>query len=411
MLLAAVAHLLAESGVADPAPGNAAGTVVSIAAAAEEPIPIDEQQEAALLELAGEGAVIKRTTHFVVAHDVASALSDDLTQRLERTYAAVYRFCEQSKIEAHRPPGRLEVLYFNDRSDFDRFAATIGFPAENTYGVYNEPTNRSAFFNVATDPGMVELQAGVAAARANLERMTGVLRQIRDRRTVVEVEFADGQRVRFTRTEAASELAATRRRLASIEQRRENLVQHVNRSIIQHEIAHQVLHNAGVHVRGASNPKWVVEGLAMMFETPPGAEGAGIAGVNQMRLQDFREAVAGGTPSAGLGPDHFLEAVAAGRLVNPQRLLTDSRLFTGRGERGTADYALAWSLMHYLHRTRGEALAAYLRELGRRRPGGRVSWEEELRLFEDHFGPPDEPFMRRWSGFILGLAVRSTGYR
>lgn len=383
----------------------------TVPAPVEEAIPIDEAQEAALLREAGDGFAIKRTPHFVVAHDVPQALSDDLTQRLERTYSAIYRFCGHSRIDTHRPSRRLEVLFFNDRPDFDGFAATIGFPPENTYGVYNEPTNRSAFFNVATDPGMIELQQGVAAARANLEQMNQVLREIRGRRTVVEVEFADGRRVQFTRSQAAAEITSTRHRLARIEQRRENLIQYVNRSIIQHEIAHQVLHNAGVHVRGAKNPKWVVEGLAMMFETQPGAEGAGIAGVNQMRLQDFREAVAGGVPSAGLGPDHFLEAVAAGRLVPLERLLTDSSLFTERGEHGTADYALAWSLMHYLHRTRGEMLAAYLRELGQRRPGVPVSSADELALFERHFGPPDESLTRRWSSFILGLAVRSTSYR
>ena len=35
-----------------------------------------------------------------------------------------------------------------------------------------------------------------------------------------------------------------------------------------HEATHQLGYNLGLHNRTGSNPKWIVEGLATVFETP-----------------------------------------------------------------------------------------------------------------------------------------------
>jgi len=63
--------------------------------------------------------------------------------------------------------------------------------------------------------------------------------------------------------------------------------------------------------------------------------------------------------------------------------------------------------MHYLHRAHCEQLAAYIEDVRRRRPGYEPTPQEELRLFEKHFGPLDERFLARWAEYILKIGVRS----
>src|SRR5207247_2529427 len=100
-----------------------------------------------------------------------------------------------------------------------------------------------------------------------------------------------------------------------------------NKSVVQHEVAHQLLHNFQVHRRDVMNPVWFVEGLATLFEPPPGATGAGYNVVNQYRLWRLREADKGGLPELA-------------ELVQEPTMLRG-----GDMDRG---YAYAWGLTYYL---------------------------------------------------------------
>jgi len=379
------------------------------AGSSSETLPIDANQEADLLRVAGPGFSLKRTAHFVIAYDTEGSLVDGLTGRLEQTYHMVYRFCEMKGIAVRRPDRRLEVLFFDRRGAYDRYGASIGFRSAGSYGVYFESTNRSAFFNVANDPELIQLQAAVAAARRNIDDLVETMNRIRGNQVRLEIQFPDGRRIAGTKAQVKKELTArigsTREELDDLDGRCKTYSDRINRTVIQHETAHQVLYNAGVHVRGASNPKWVVEGLACLFETPPGPTGTAFAAINQLRLHDFRSAVAGGSEKRRLTWRDYDRAVAAGRLVLPQRLITEPRLFAGRGGAGAAHYAATWALTHFLQRAHGDQLAAYLKEASSRAPGADPTPAQELALFEKHFGPMDQVFLRRFSGYILRLGV------
>ena len=255
-------------------------------------LPADEAREQTLLRAAGFGFSIKRTGHFIIAYNTDESLADDLTTRLERTYQCVYHFCELAGIDVRRPEHRLEAIFFNDRRSYDRYADRISFSSQGTYGVYHDPTNRSAFFNVVNDPQMLRLHANVAAAQQSLDQLLRAVKNIRGRHSVINVQFADGRRMQMTRVQAEKEIKATQQELKELDGKRNAYTSHINCTVVQHETAHQVLHNAGIHIRGAANPKWVVEGLATLFETPPGGGGSGIGKVNDLRLRDFRSAIA-----------------------------------------------------------------------------------------------------------------------
>ena len=377
-----------------------------VAGAEGRALPIDRSREASLLQTAGGGFSIKRTPHFAIAYDTDRLLVDDLTGRLERTYDRVYRFCEVNGIAARRPDHRLDVVFFDKRASYDRYAARLKFPSGGTYGAYFEATNVSAFFNASNDVELVKLRAKIEAARASFDKLTRTMDEIKDGGARVEIRFADGRHLEGTKAELEKQLAdeidAARKELAVLDGRRQAYVDRINGMVIRHETAHQVLFNAGVHIRGASNPKWVVEGLACLFETPPGPTGTGRAAVNSLRLRDFRSAVAGGSKKERLTWLDYERAVAAGRLPPPQRLITDPGLFDERAG-GSALYEATWALTRFLLRTQGDRLAAYLRAVVARRPGPGPTPAAELSLFEAHFGPIDEAFLERFSTYILVL--------
>jgi len=376
------------------------------AAAASEPaLPIEEARETALLQAAGRDFKIKRTRHFVIAYNVPTELVDSLISRLEATYFSICRFCEQEHIAARRPDHRLEVIFFNDRAGYGRYAAAIRFASQGTYGVYYEPSNRSAFFNIENEPQMRQIAANVLDARRNLDDLTRAMKDIRDRRTIIELQYSDGRRQQMTRREAEKKIDESRRELQELQGRQTAYVNRINRTVIQHETAHQVLYNTGVHVRGGPNPTWLVEGLACLFETPPGRSGAGLGAINQLRLQDFRDAVSGETAARKLTADDYLNAIAAGRIVLPRELITNPALLREPGSDRATHYAAAWALTMYLQRVRGQKLDDYLQAVSRRQPGEPVTAKEELALFERHFGPLDEPFLRRLGRYILNLPL------
>jgi hypothetical protein len=77
---------------------------------------------------------------------------------------------------------------------------------------------------------------------------------------------------------------------------------------LQHEAAHQILFNCGLHVRGGQNPTWLAEGLATQFEVPQSRTKHGGVRVNQVRYADFRDAFEVEPTAKRLPKDHARRA-------------------------------------------------------------------------------------------------------
>ncbi len=390
--------------------GVAAAAFVHSVRAELPDLPVDEKQEEQFRRAAGREFEVQRTPHYLIAYNTDEQLVRDLISRVEYTYSAVYAFCEAMAIPAEHPDRRLEIIFFNQRPAYDRYAHRQGFHSGGTYGVYFESANRSAFYNMHNDPDMIQLQADIAEAHANLDRLERSLADIPGDGTEVAVQLGDGRRLQGTKSQlqpvVAREVESTRRELDVLDARRQHYSDRINLTVIQHEVAHQVLFNAGVHVRGGVQPRWLTEGMACLFETPPNERGSGIGRINQERLKDFRTAVAGEKPQGRLTAIDFIDAVHDGRFVSLDRLVSDPNVFTARGDTGAVSYGLAWALAYYLQRTHRDEFAAYLRDLRDRPAGSKVSPTQELDLFETHFGQLDLAFAKRFGGYVLRLAFR-----
>jgi len=142
-----------------------------------------------------------------------------------------------------------------------------------------------------------------------------------------------------------------------------------NLATIVHEATHQTAYNVGAHRRFAVQPSWLVEGLAMMFETPGMREGWSIHTrkdrINQGRLHYYQQNIERRPKNALL------------------QLVTSDQMF--RTDAGTA-YAEAWMLTFYLYETRSREYSAYLARVAARPIFSTYPAQERLKDFAAAFG-------------------------
>jgi hypothetical protein len=142
-----------------------------------------------------------------------------------------------------------------------------------------------------------------------------------------------------------------------------------NLGTIVHEATHQTAYNVGVHRRFAEQPAWLVEGLAMMYETPGVREAWSIQTrkrrINEGRLRNFL-AKLDGRPANMIG-----------------RLVTSDQLF--RTDPVTA-YAESWMLSFYLYETRSQDYSRYLARVAARPAFSLYPAKERYADFRAEFG-------------------------
>ncbi|NQV24684.1 MAG: DUF1570 domain-containing protein [Rhodopirellula sp.] len=137
-----------------------------------------------------------------------------------------------------------------------------------------------------------------------------------------------------------------------------------------HEATHQLGYNLGLHNRTGRNPKWVVEGLATVFETPCMEEFAMDRDVKK-RINPgwhygFQKFVKEGRPEG------FLET-----------FIKDDQTFTR--QMGNA-YAQAWALSFWLIETRPREYAKFLQKMASPEVTRQLTPESRVRLFKESFG-------------------------
>jgi hypothetical protein len=142
-----------------------------------------------------------------------------------------------------------------------------------------------------------------------------------------------------------------------------------NAETIIHEATHQAAYNTGVHRRFAEQPRWLVEGLAMMFEARGVWDSASHLAqadrINRDRLAYFRGAA---------------DARAADWLA--PLVASDGRFESDP----LGAYAEAWTLTFYLCETRPQEYSAYLARVAGRKMFSEYPPHERLADFTAVFG-------------------------
>ena len=366
-------------------PGLLAGLIASAASVGATPadLPLDEAAERALLAEAGEGSALQRTPHFLIGSNADADTTDRFVRRLEGTYRAVDEFLRQGDPARERPRRRAEVIFFRSCRDFQRYAARLGHDVSGSSGFYNPADGRAVFFDAAGDPRLRETAEQIEQLEKKLGRST-------PDEPARSSDASDEQR---------------REQLRELRRRHDAWIERINQVVIQHEIAHQLFFSVGVHVRGAANPPWLMEGLACLFETPRPSGGGKPVATNAGRLRDLRKAIGGDESGEGLDASAFEAAAHRQQVVRLRQLVADSALFEPTAANLNTSYAEAWALVYYLQRQQRAGLDRYMALVAKRQPGQSSTATEELATFEAAFGPLDEAFERKWATAILQLSV------
>lgn len=142
------------------------------------------------------------------------------------------------------------------------------------------------------------------------------------------------------------------------------------RETLVHEATHQLGYNLGLHNRTGRNSKWIVEGLATVFETPGmethATDRDAKKRVNEGWLYGFRKFIDGKRPEA------FLET-----------FIRDDRFFETSMSNA---YAQAWALSFWLIETRPRAYATFLQKMASADVAKRLTPDTRVRLFKEAFG-------------------------
>lgn len=321
----------------------------------------------------------RKTKHFIIGYDTSDEFIRPHVGRLEGIYGAVSRFCEANGFQVEGL-GPLPIIFFNKFETFARYAQKLEMPSEGIAGFYHQSNNVAAFVNASDIP----------AIRGIADHLQSMHKQLSEARSSAKSQAARA---------AASAIENT---IYTVSAQRDSIVEMFNRFVLQHEAAHQILFNAGVHPRGAASPQWLVEGLACQFEVPQPDPSGGLRGVNQMRLADLREAM--GIPPNGQGGSKVdvSSLPASGKLI-PLKQLVSGDVFESVDPRLKPAYAQSWALVLYLHRTSHDSLRDYLHKLANREVGTRPDPEADLAEFEAAFGPIDAKLDQSLADFIIRL--------
>ncbi|MEM7812477.1 MAG: DUF1570 domain-containing protein [Planctomycetota bacterium] len=154
------------------------------------------------------------------------------------------------------------------------------------------------------------------------------------------------------------------------------------RDTLIHEAVHQLGFNTGLHARLGENPKWVVEGLAMIFESP---------GVRTRQ------------PSARAGDRVNFERLARFDTTASRRPGAHLDLVRGddRFNTHTLDaYAEAWGLNFYLLEKKSVAYARYIQKVATRDTAIKYTADAREKDFTDAFGRDTKRFEADYLKFI-----------
>ncbi len=258
----------------------------------------------------GAGFDVLITKHYVICTSANREYARWCGTLFERLFTSFHKYWKQRGLKLSEPEFPLVALVFSGEKEFAAFATKdAGADAATAKGYFSIGTNRMVLYDLT------------AGARGNIDAI----------------------------------LAAAPFNIATV----------------IHEATHQIAFNSGMHTRYADNPLWLVEGMAMYFETPDLSSQTGwktVGAVNDLRLGQFREFAA--------------ERRKADSLAT---LIGSDARFTDADQMADA-YAEAWALSHFLVRAKKEAYVKYLTTLSAKR---RLIWntpEERLAEFRAAFG-------------------------
>jgi hypothetical protein len=285
---------------------------------------------------------IEGTGHFLVC---AEQNNRRIGEVCEDTYRTFRRYFSVRGFKISEPEFPLVVIVFPDRDSFVRYSRRDKLePPAGMLGYYMRMTNRTALFD--------QDDSGLAAAPSPQPASLASFFDRRDDGTTLQSGLNPAARSPF---ELPVRFDAT--------------VEGDLHSTIVHETTHQVAFNTGLHSRIGETPKWVIEGLATMFEAPgihDSRSGSPMTRINRSRYLWFENYL-----------KHRRRPHSLKDFISTDDMYASSTLDA---------YAEGWALTFFLAETRHTSYGRYLKSLVARNQLLVYTEEERVADFRRAFG-------------------------
>jgi len=341
-------------------------------------LPVDRDAGDRLIaDLGGEFRLL-RTPHFRLAYDTEAPFAREIGALLEQVHGVFFRFFTARHFEPVPPADRLEVVIFGSRADYRRATEHLGAHLISTSGVFVSRDNRTYFYDALNEPSLGRSRRNISDSVRSLHRfLDDIENGGEQRRFNITIGGQSYSSVR--RTRARRLLRAEVSRLQTQKRQISRRFAGRNTARAVHEIVHHLAYSAGIHGRFRKSPTWLVEGLAMVFESVNQRSGQwqGPGGVNETRQRSFRR------------------NLKAGLAVSLEELVSNDRGFRQDGRAMNRTYNAAWALFHFLVNHHHDALFDLMANLSIEVATERVTAEGRRREITRVFGPL-RALERRW---------------
>jgi Protein of unknown function (DUF1570) len=345
-------------------------------------LPVDRAAGKRLLADLGGDFRLLLTPHFRLAYDTEEPFARQIGRLLERVHQAFFRFFAARHFVPVPPADRLEMVIFGSRADYRRATEHLGDHLISTSGVFVSRDNRTYFYDALSEPSLGRSHQNISES---VRSVRGFLKDIETgepgRRFTLTV---GGQSYRSVgRARARRLLGAEVRRLQRQRRQIDRRFAGRNAARAVHETVHHLAYAAGIHGRFRKSPTWLVEGLAMYFETVDRRSGQwlGPGAVNKDRRRGFRR------------------DIEARRGVDLVKLVSGDQGFRQSGKTMNRTYNAAWALFHFLVWQHHDALFDLMANLSIEVATERATAQGRRQELTRMFGPLRR-LERRWLAFF-----------
>jgi len=165
-------------------------------------------------------------------------------------------------------------------------------------------------------------------------------------------------------------------------------------AVLRHEAAHQSAFNSNIHSRLNATPKWLTEGLGMLFESPAMADGR----VSQLWQRTHADAVSR-LSSRYQDPQNSLTS-------DIRRLVAEDVMFD-RADQVQDAYSISWLLMFYLCERRPQVFAEFINHTASRPPFVEYEREQRLKDFQSIADQSIDQFALEVTRFLQSIAKQT----
>jgi hypothetical protein len=285
----------------------------------DEPVDLFSKQQlrASLSREMGGRFQFLHTSHYLICYSCDTDYAKEASKLLERAYAVFTNyFNDKGGFKFKTPAQPLIAIICASREEYvSMVGPKLGPMAQASLGVYIPMTNRMYMYNaLGGKTGQMLHQA-----RRNNHNTDEVVLLLREQ----------------------------------------------NISVVIHEAVHQIAFNVGFHHRQGSLPAWLVEGMAMFFETPDlDARGGwkGVGNLNKERLEQFQKNF------NRRSKDSIGQLIVQDEPFQQRQTALDA-------------YADAWALTYYLAKSKTASYVRFIKLLNARPELAEYTPEQRLKDF------------------------------